>query len=157
LTSGEAYLFKLNNYGDSLWVRTFGGIYNDGGSSVIQTNDYGYIIAGWTEKSYNSNDDVYIIKTDANGYAFVSYVFSINEKINIFPNPSTGIISIQTSCPQGTDLLIDVYDINGKWLVGKLKISNNKTQIDFSEFGCGIYVLKIIYSKGYLITKVVIY
>ena len=47
---------------DILWTRTYGEIDSDGGSSVQQTTDGGYIIAG-TTKSYGAgNRDVYLIK-----------------------------------------------------------------------------------------------
>jgi len=51
---------------DTLWTRTYGGGGTDEGSSVQQTFDGGYIIAGWTE-SLTGGNDVYLIKTDEDG------------------------------------------------------------------------------------------
>lgn len=54
---------------DTLWTKTYGGIYWDGGQSVQQTSDSGYIIAGNTT-SFSGNPqitNVYLIKTDVNG------------------------------------------------------------------------------------------
>jgi hypothetical protein len=47
--------------------RTYGGRDYDEGSSVTQTADNGYIIAGRTESFGAGHADVYLVKTDANG------------------------------------------------------------------------------------------
>ena len=62
----DVYLVKTDYLGDTLWTETFGGYETDGGTSVQQTSDGGYIIAGYTE-SYDTAGDAYIIKTDASG------------------------------------------------------------------------------------------
>lgn len=51
---------------DTLWTKTYGGAGWDEGNSVRETIDNGYIIAGCTG-SFSSSDDVYLIKTDADG------------------------------------------------------------------------------------------
>jgi PKD repeat protein len=49
------------------WEKTFGGSDSDWGSSVQQTTDGGYIIAGATYSFGKGGSNVYLIKTDANG------------------------------------------------------------------------------------------
>ena len=67
--SGEAdvYLIKTDAAGDTLWTRTFGGPGQDRGTSVIQTDDGGYVVAGLTWSFGAGGSDVYLIKTDATG------------------------------------------------------------------------------------------
>ena len=64
---GDVYLVKTNSSGDTLWTRTYGGTNFDGGCSVQRTSDGGYVIAGRTESFGAGDDDVFLVKTDANG------------------------------------------------------------------------------------------
>jgi len=63
----DVYLLKINDRGDLIWSRNYGGPARDQGFSVAQTTDGGYIIAGRTSSFGNGEDDVYLIKTDVNG------------------------------------------------------------------------------------------
>jgi hypothetical protein len=64
----DVYLIKTDAYGETLWTRSYGNSLYDAGFSVQQTADGGYIIAGITRVLDSAwADDVYLIKTDANG------------------------------------------------------------------------------------------
>jgi len=65
----HVWLFKIDNSGDVLWDRTFGGFYSDYAYSLVKTDDGGYAVAGPT-MSYNTGDmgsDFWLIKTDSEG------------------------------------------------------------------------------------------
>jgi hypothetical protein len=66
---GDVLLIKANANGDTVWTKTIGGEYSDGGNSVQQTNDGGYIITGHTVGQSGLFPDGYewLIKTDALG------------------------------------------------------------------------------------------
>ena len=49
------------------WAKTYGGISSDEAFSVCQTNDGGYIVAGYTYSSGAGNSDIWILKLDASG------------------------------------------------------------------------------------------
>jgi hypothetical protein len=54
--------------GDTLWTRTYGGRALDFARSVQQTDDGGYVIAGFTSPLYGDCDeDGYIVRADAGG------------------------------------------------------------------------------------------
>ena len=57
------------------WSTTFGGSDGDGGSSVQQTTDGGYIITGNTDSYGAGGSDVYLIKTDSDGNELWSKTF----------------------------------------------------------------------------------
>ena len=65
----DLYIIKTDEYGDTLWTRTYGGTGWDEGRAMQQTSDGGYIIAGQSD-SYGTGSydfDVYVIRTDENG------------------------------------------------------------------------------------------
>jgi hypothetical protein len=63
----DVYLIKLDALWVNTWTRTFGGSGYDEGHSVMQTSDGGYIIAGRTDSFGAGDNDLYLIKTDADG------------------------------------------------------------------------------------------
>jgi hypothetical protein len=65
--SSDGYLIKTDANGDTLWTKTYGGTGSDYFNSIQQTFDGGYIITGYTYYSWVNQNDVFLIKTDANG------------------------------------------------------------------------------------------
>jgi hypothetical protein len=63
--SYDLWIIKTDAKGNVLWDRTFGGSGEDLGFSVQQTNDDGYIIAGYT--SFTNGKKAWIIKIDSQG------------------------------------------------------------------------------------------
>jgi len=67
-TGCDTYLIKTDANGDTLWTKIYGGINGETGNSVQQTtSDSGYIFVGSTNTFGQGFEDVYLIKTDANG------------------------------------------------------------------------------------------
>jgi hypothetical protein len=63
----DMWVLKLDGNGEIEWQKTYGGPGFDLAHSIQQTEDGGYVTAGWTE-SYGAGDgDVWVLKLDANG------------------------------------------------------------------------------------------
>jgi hypothetical protein len=71
----DVYLVKTNSTGDTLWTRTYGGIGRDIARSVQQTDDGGFVVAGYTETFGAGMRDVYVIKISSNGALQWSHTF----------------------------------------------------------------------------------
>jgi len=83
----DVFLLKTDASGNLQWYRTFGGSYGDAASSVQQTSDGGYIVAGGTD-SFGADGEVFLLKTDASGNlqwartfrgSYVGYAYSVQQ------------------------------------------------------------------------------
>jgi hypothetical protein len=71
----DVYILKLDANGNKLWEKTFGGSDNDGAWSIQQTNDGGYVVAGYTSSFGAGSYDVYVLKIDTSGKEVWSKTF----------------------------------------------------------------------------------
>ena len=64
LGSGDLWLIKTDASGNLEWSQTYGDIYYDAASAVIQTVDGGFAVVGSTYSYGNGGSDAWLVKTD---------------------------------------------------------------------------------------------
>ena len=67
LENEDFYLIKTDEQGNLQWEQTYGGAGTEGGSSLVQTSDGGYALAGSTTSFGAGNIDFWLVKTDSDG------------------------------------------------------------------------------------------
>ncbi len=63
----DIWLLKLNENGDTLWTKTYGGQYDEVGYSIITNSDGDYIIAGRKNNYSLTYDDFWLLKINPGG------------------------------------------------------------------------------------------
>jgi len=63
----DVWIVKTDENGDELWNYHYGGIGNDQGMSLVESNDGGYVIAGYTTSSGSGGTDMWLVKIDIDG------------------------------------------------------------------------------------------
>ena len=108
------FLFSIGFIdGQVTFQKTYGGMSNDEGHSLLQTSDSGYIIAGHTHSFGAGSQDVYLLKTDSNGDTLWTKTFGGTGNDAGFSIDKTGdggyiIVGTTTSFGAGAN---DVYII----------------------------------------------
>lgn len=110
--------------------------------------DQGLIIQGINELHYNG------LKPDIGAFessTSVSFPELLNNKIKIYPNPTSGLITIELEDNINSDYYL--YDVSGK-LIDKSEVLIKKT-IDYSHLPNGIYFIKVLTNNNIYTNKIV--
>src|SRR6218665_822688 len=121
----KIYLVKTQASGDTSWTRSYGGLGNEHGASIVQTAAGNYFIGGRTKYSSNGQFDFYLMKTNAAGDTLWTkkYGGSGNEEItSIVQSSDGGIVMAGYTESYGNgskDMYLVKVDANGNLLWSK--------------------------------------
>ena len=65
--SSDVWVMKLNSSGEVVWQKTYGGVGDDWAKTIQQTQDGGYIVAGYTSSLSAQGSDAWVMKLSSAG------------------------------------------------------------------------------------------
>jgi hypothetical protein len=63
----DAWVLKIDDGGNIVWQKTYGGSGDDGASDVVNADDGGYVVVGSTSSFGDGGSDMWILKLDSEG------------------------------------------------------------------------------------------
>jgi hypothetical protein len=150
----DVYLVKTDSGGNTLWTQTFGSTGEDYASSVRQTDDGGYIVAGYSDVN---GGDIYVVKTEGG-------VTSVDEEENNqvpasfylaqnYPNPFNPRTVIPFQVAKEGFVTLSIYNVLGQKIItlvngwrksGRYQVewSGKSEQGNVVPSGIYLYILK---------------
>ena len=142
----DYWIIKLDGSGNKEWDKTYGGSGYDYASSIQQTSDGGYIVAGNTESNdgdisdgNNGSSDIWIIKLGPETPENTNQIETQN-MFSLYPNPANTQVVINTNALQALGEVL-ITDMTGK-IVKQFQTQKSTTEIDISTLENGIYFVK---------------
>jgi hypothetical protein len=156
----DMWILKLDAAGNLDWQKTFGGTMDERAFSIQQTNDGGYIAAGYTKSTngditnYYGNYDWWIVKMHSDGSLQWQKSFggSQNDQCySIIPATDGGYIAAGKTASNNGDVTINkgAHDL---WVVKMDETGNLQWQKTYGGSGVDqAYEIKAVSSGGYVI------
>ena len=123
---------------------------SDGGLSIatFNTND---------GLAFDANNNLFVCDSGNNKIrkittALASSNFDLNNKLTVYPNPTTGILNIDLKDLKTTS--VELYDLNGCLLTSQ-KTETINSALNISDLSTGIYLLKVATENGSITKRIV--
>ena len=154
--NGESdfWIVKLDYTGNIIWETNLGGSNSDYASSIQQTFDGGFIVAGTTYSSdgdvggNNGNSDYWVVKLDGT----LGIEDNIASKISLSPNPTTNTITIANLSQEISK--IELLDMQGRLVLSQSEVIINNT-LNISTLPSATYLVKIYVERTVFYKKVI--
>ncbi|GAF67717.1 unnamed protein product, partial [marine sediment metagenome] len=148
----DFWLIKTDQNGNKEWDKTFGGSRHDVASSIQQTSDKGYIIAGTTYSFGAGNNDFWLIKLKGNGVKVEEDQPKAYSLLQNYPNPFNLSTIVEYSIPEPLPVTLEIYNIEGQRIrtleqgykpVGRYSTKWDGKDFAGNELSSGIYFYQL--------------
>lgn len=121
-------------------------IYNTPGSYSVKLTVYDSISSDVIEK-------IGLVEVGVSGIENISAF----KAVTVFPNPTKDNLTVLIDVSKDTEVIAELYSLEGKLIEAKTKLENNNINFNFnlSEKSKGVYLLKLMTAEGEMIRKVV--
>jgi len=159
----DIYLLKIDDYGDTVWTTTCGGVSYDRAFALQQTSDNGFIVCGYTWSFGMGFADIYVVKFGSEQTPIEDLVDSFPSVIEIsgnYPNPFNARTTIRYSIPEQSNISIDIFDILGRHLEsideGMQAAGKHLSFWDAGNYTSGTYLYRIQVGEHYESRKMIL-
>lgn len=161
---GYSILSKKLNPGDTIHIRfSLAAVQNTGASfsssfavqSVLQ-NRPDLVLEG-TGTAANNLKTVTIDYINDKGFGVNVNSIANSNNLNVYPNPSKGIVNIDLTMLNTDNALLNILDVNGKIVYSSKTMNNNNGfTVDTTPFAKGIYIVQLSNGNYNTNTKLVV-
>lgn len=144
----DCWVVKLDESGNSLMQKSFGGTGVDIGYSIRQITNGSFIIVGYSESNDgditgdHGGGDCWVVRLSESSLGMEDN--SLAQTISISPNPSSGNFNV-SGLENGNR--IEFYDISGK-VIFQTKVSGSNYSLDLTDKARGIYFYRVNMKNG---------
>ena len=163
----DVFILKVDSSGNFLWAKAFGGLFHDAGRCVaVDTfgNIYttgSFIVGADFDPDANvfgitghNGSDIFVQKMSQGSTGESVTEITNNNKIDIYPNPSTGIFNVLVSSSLKNGK-IQVYNSMGELVYDK-GIANELNIVEILNQAQGLYFVRVVDKVGFVATKKIV-
>jgi hypothetical protein len=111
----DLWLLKLDHNGNEEWNRTFGGVEDDWGNSILQDINLGYLILGTTYSFGKDSHDMWLLKTHKSYNLYTNGMISSNDLIKDQNTTSINVFNYTAILQHDTNIKIQFSKDNTNW------------------------------------------
>lgn len=166
----DLWALQIDKLGNLEWTKCMGGMMEDEGADIVETNNHGYVIAGYTKSNdgdvsgnhggtcvSDSCPDYWVVKLSPLGTA-IQEQNSISDFYLHFYN-STQTMAMSTIAGENTKVEMQLFDVTGRKILNQafeLQAGLNKKEIQTGDLNAGIYLVRLATDTGAVVKKLMV-